>query len=130
MKNWKTYLMILLAFCMVVMIAACGGGEGDNGDGTTAGQDATTDGDGTTTPEDQESTTPEDQESSTPDKGATTDPGVNTTDPGNNPSTPPDDDDTDPVDTLPAGDPDADPWVDDPGDWTHAPEVVEPTPAE
>ena len=58
MKNaWTKYLMIALALCLVVCIAACGG-NGDNGDTTTdAGnvETPTTDGNGgneTTTPED------------------------------------------------------------------------------
>jgi hypothetical protein len=49
MKNaWTKYLMIALALCLVVCIAACGGNEG-NGDTTTdAGnvETPTTDGNG------------------------------------------------------------------------------------
>ena len=49
MKNaWTKYLMIVLALCLVVCIAACGG-NGDNGDTTTDDgnvETPTTDGNG------------------------------------------------------------------------------------
>ena len=122
MKNLKTYLMILLAFCMVVTIAACGG-SGD-GDGTTAapsGNDTTVPQgveETTTAPQGvEETTTPEEVETTTPEVVETTTPEVEET--------------TTPEETLPDGDPIKDPYVDDmgEGDWTKAPEVTE-APAE
>ena len=138
MKNLKTYLMILLAFCMVVTIAACGG-SGD-GDGTTAapsandttvpqGVEETTTapqgGEETTTPEVVETTTPEEVETTTPEVVETTTPEVVET------TTPEVVETTTPEETLPDGDPVKDPWADDmgEGEWTKAPEVTE-APAE
>ena len=121
MKNLKTYLMILLAFCMVVTIVACGGsGEGD---GTTAAPS----GNDTTAPQSNETTVPQENDTTTaPDVSDTTAPDVSDT------TAPVVDETTEPVETLPAGDPIKDPWVDDmgEGEWTKAPEVTEePAPA-
>ena len=121
MKNLKTYLMILLAFCMVVTIVACGGsGEGE---GTTVAPS----GNDTTAPQSNETTVPQENDTTTaPDVSDTTAPEVSDT------TAPVVDETTEPVETLPAGDPIKDPWVDDmgEGDWTKAPEVTEePAPA-
>ena len=146
MKNLKTYLMILLAFCMVVTIVACGGsGEGDGTTAAPSGNDTTApQSNETTVPQENDTTTaPDVSDTTAPDVSDTTAPDVSsdTTAPDVSDTTAPDvsdttapvvDETTEPVETLPAGDPIKDPWVDDmgEGEWTKAPEVTEePAPA-
>ena len=59
MKNWKTYLIIAMVFCMVVVFAGCPGGTGDDETTTTADNNTTTTAENTTTTEEETTTTEE-----------------------------------------------------------------------
>lgn len=96
MKNvWKKYLMVLLAFCLVIAIAACSTPDEGNGTGTTTDDvvSSTPGDDESSTPDDDESSTPKNEESSTPEETETTTP--------------------EEVHTFGPGDPDKDPGKDD-----------------